>query len=299
MSVKLPPKDAEPSAANVRDLERGLTSVISGHPGATQPWTFYEVLDDYLGPWGISGYPIGYGKKYCILFNSNEKLQRNATVRKWVWKTTIVLQEALRDYVITQFDQGKLPKLTESQFRQYAFDSHPIAYTKGGLTLVVMVAPELLGEIALIPSSEFNPSSPNFSSSLKQVFLTGGIVVPEATGMTLATLAGPAHSGLFANAARRDTLNFTREVNLNNSLGSLKEAIEKGRLDDVLVLDEIIDKLNRTEFPDAGYARFAKEIIASANSRKCVLVSRYKSQANKPIMDAMLRRMGPVCQPNL
>ena len=299
MTMKLPAKDGPVAEAKVMELEYGLTSVIAGHPGAISPWTFYEVLDEYLGPWGARGYPIGYGKKYCILFSENEKLRQNVTTRKWVWKTTIVLQEALRDFVVAQFRQGKLASLTESQLRQYAFDTHPIAYTKGGLTLVVIVAPDLVGEIVSIPSSEFLPVSPDFSSSLRQVFSTGGIVVPELVGMSLAGLAGPAHTGLFARAAQRDMARRSQEINLNNALGRLKESIESGRLDDVLVLDEVIGKLNGTEFPDGGYARFAREIINSANRRKCVLVSRYKSQANNPVMGAMIRQMGQFCRPDL
>jgi hypothetical protein len=299
MNMKLPAKGGPVTEAKVMELEHGLTSVIAGHAGAINPWTFYEVLDEYLGPWGAKGYPIGYGKKYCILFSENEKLQQNVTTRKWAWKTTIVLQEALRNFVVAQFRQGKLASLTEPQLRQYAFDTHPVAYTKGGLTLVVIVAPELVGEIVSIPSSEFLPVSPNFSRSLRQVFSTGGIVVPELAGMSLAGLAGPAHTGLFSRAARRDMARQSEEINLNNSLGLLKDSIENGRLDDLLVLDEVIGKLNGTEFPDAGFARFAREIISSANSRKCVLVSRYKSQANNPVMGAMLRQMGQACRPDL
>jgi hypothetical protein len=299
MKMKLPAKDGPVTEAKVMELEHGLTSVIAGHPGAIHPWTFYEVLDEYLGPWGAKGYPIGYGKKYCVLFSENEKLRQNVTTHKWVWRTTIVLQEALRDFVVATFRQGKLASLTESQLRQYAFDTHPIAYTKGGLTLVVIVAPELVGEIVSIPSSEFLPMSPNCSSSLRQVFSTGRIVVPELAGMSLAGLAGPAHTGLFAHAAKKDMARLPQEINLNHSLGHLKDSIEHGRLDDFLVLDDVIGKLNGTEFPDAGFARFAREIINSANSRKCVLVSRYKSQANNPAMDAMRRQIGQTCRPDL
>jgi hypothetical protein len=294
MGVKLPAKDGPITEAKVMELEGGLTSMIVGHP-----WTFYEVLDEYLGPWGPKGYPIGYGKKYCVLFSENEKLRRHATARKWVWKTTIVLQEALRDFVVAQFRQGKLAALTEPQLRQYAFDTHPIAYTKGGLTLVIIVAPELIGEIVSIPSSEFVPMSPNFSRSLRQVFSTSGIVIPELVGISLAGLAGPAHTGLFARAARRDMAKFSQEINLNNSLGHLKDSIGNGHLDDVFVLDEVIDRLNGTEFPDEGFARFAREIIDSAKSRKCVLFSQYKSKANNPAMRAMMRQIGQECRPDL
>jgi hypothetical protein len=74
MSLSLPTKIARPTPENLKLLQAGLTSVISGHPQSIQPWTFYEELDQYLGPWGNQGYPIAYGNFYCVAFNSNEKL---------------------------------------------------------------------------------------------------------------------------------------------------------------------------------------------------------------------------------
>jgi hypothetical protein len=59
MSLSLPTKTARPTSENLKLLQAGLTSVISGHPQSIQPWTFYEELDQYLGPWGNKGYPIG------------------------------------------------------------------------------------------------------------------------------------------------------------------------------------------------------------------------------------------------
>jgi len=52
MPLSLPIKTAPPNPTNIRVLEDGLTSVIAGHPQSIQPWTFYEELDQYLGPWG-------------------------------------------------------------------------------------------------------------------------------------------------------------------------------------------------------------------------------------------------------
>jgi hypothetical protein len=103
MSLSLPAKTAKPTPENIRMLEAGLTSVIAGHPQSIEPWTFYEELDQYLGPWGNKGYPIAYGKFYCIAFNANEKLMANAQTVEWVRKTTIALQEPLRDFVLTRF----------------------------------------------------------------------------------------------------------------------------------------------------------------------------------------------------
>lgn len=96
MPLTLPPKNAPATPQNVSALRQGLTSVIAGHPGAIEPWTFYEELNAYLGPWGMQGYPIAYGKVYCMAFNGNEELARNPQTREWVRKTTVALQEPLR-----------------------------------------------------------------------------------------------------------------------------------------------------------------------------------------------------------
>ena len=102
MAPQLPAKSSTVSAANIKALHDGLTSVIAGHTGALEPWTFYEVPDDYLGPWKDKGYPIAYGKYYCVAFNKNDKLSRNPQTSEWVRKTTIALQEPLRDFVVTR-----------------------------------------------------------------------------------------------------------------------------------------------------------------------------------------------------
>ena len=167
MSLSLPAKTAKPTAENIRALEAGLTSVISGHPQSIEPWTFYEELDQYLGPWGNKGYPIAYGKFYCIAFNTNEKLMANAQTADWVHKTTIALQEPLRDFVVARFRNGTLPKLAESELRQYAFQVHPTAYDSGGLAMVTLVAPELIEVIVTIPLAEFDPRSANFGPTVK------------------------------------------------------------------------------------------------------------------------------------
>src|SRR5262249_30130476 len=99
----IPPKNAPATQKNIDALYNGLTSVIVGHPQASDPWTFYEVIDDYLGPWGAVGYPLGYGKFYCVAFNSNPKLSANPSTRRWVEKTTLQLQTALRDFIVARF----------------------------------------------------------------------------------------------------------------------------------------------------------------------------------------------------
>lgn len=238
LNVNLPPKAASATQQNIRLLDLGLTSTIWGHPQATLPWSFYELIDNYLGPWGTKGYPIAYGKFYCQLFNDNEKLAHDPQGKEWVRNTTIALQEPLRDLIVSRFRAGTLPKLTEAELRSEAFRAHPRAYTKGGLTLVTMLAPELIPVIVSIPGAEFDPRSPNFGASVKQVYYTIKMVAPEMAGMTLAGAAGPAHTGLFRIAADRDMNNFLRLGNMSRSLGDLQMTIRSGRADDFNALQK-------------------------------------------------------------
>src|SRR4051812_22808133 len=98
MSLNLPPKALiRCDDAIAKLVDQQLTSVIAGHPGATTAYRFYEVIDQWLGPWGEKGYPIGYGKFYNLAFSTNEKLKASPHGSAWVWKTTVRLQNALRD----------------------------------------------------------------------------------------------------------------------------------------------------------------------------------------------------------
>jgi hypothetical protein len=103
-----PKKDSEPTQENIQKLEQWLTSIIAGHPGATHTYTFYEKIDKYLGPWGEDGYPIRYGKRYNIFFTTDHNLRTNNNVQNWIWKTSIKLQEELRDFIVQAYREGNL-----------------------------------------------------------------------------------------------------------------------------------------------------------------------------------------------
>lgn len=128
--------------------------MIAGHAQATATYRLYEEIDVWLGPWGQQGYPIAYGKFYNVAFTTNEKLMANPKARDWVWRTTILLQEALRNYVVGRIRDCTLPAITEVELRRAAFESHPAAYDMGGLAMLTLVAPELVPVIATIPSRE-------------------------------------------------------------------------------------------------------------------------------------------------
>ena len=277
MPLSLPPKTAQPTPENIRALEAGLTSAIAGHPQSIEPWTFYEELDRYVGPWGNKGYPIAYGKFYCIAFNTNEKLMANAQTAEWVRKTTIKLQEPLRDFIVTRFRNGTLPKLTESELRQYAFSVHPAAYDSGGLAMVTIVATELIPVIATIPAAEFDPRSDNFGPTIKQVRATLVLIGNRIAGISLGAMAGPAHTGLLRHAGEMDRGRMLQELALGRYLNYLKLSIKRGDADDINALNAITERLNATEFPDQQFASLARQIIHDANERKRYVAQTYRA----------------------
>jgi len=279
VTLPLPAKSAagsDPvSVARVNDL---LTSVIAGHPGAVNLYTFYEELDAWLGPWGSSGYPIGYGKFYCIAFNSNEKLMADAETKAWVWNTTILLQTALRDYVLSRQRAGTLNKITEPELRDAAFASHAKAYTKGDLTKVALAAPELLPIIMLIPKKEYVPAFVTWlqyggaafaiDPTLRQVVETILRMSGQLPGYVLGTLAGPAHTGILRNAVMRDQLALQDELAMGRNLAALRKAIDSGKLDDIQTLKRVSERLNATQFPDHDLASFAHQVVVAADARR-------------------------------
>lgn len=275
MPLALPPKSAIRCDAQTAQLVHDqLTSVIAGHAQATTTYRFYEELDVWLGPWGQQGYPIAYGKFYNVAFTSNEKLKAHPNARDWVWRTTILLQEALRDYVVRRVKSCTLPSLTEGELRSAAFNSHPAAYDMGGLALLTMVAPELIPVIATIPGREFSPASENFTATVRQFFETLLRTSPQMVGTGLATLAGPAHTGILSRAVQQDQRRFSNEIALSRELGAMRVRIERGEVDYIPSLDRIIAELNARRFPDQGFARAAREVIEAAEARRRMLIEK-------------------------
>lgn len=169
MALPLPPR-ASCTPADAARVDMLLDSVIAYRPAATTTYQFYEEIDAWLGPWGASGYPIGYGKKYNLLFTSNPPLNRDLNYgKKWVEKTTVYLQEAIKAYVVSRVRMGTIDRLTEAELRAAAFDSHPDCYLRAGLLDVVEHSPELFFVILTIPIAEFNPSNPNFKATIRQI----------------------------------------------------------------------------------------------------------------------------------
>lgn len=267
LSLELPAKADKPTPAGTQAIRNTLLSITAYHPQALTTYTYYEVIDQWLGPWGPEGYPLGYGKYYNILFNQNEALSSNTDARKWVEETTVKLQEALTEYIAKRFASGTLGGIAERELREAAFDSHPKAYTDGGLPTVVLLDPLLVPIIAWIPKKEFNPRAPSFRATIRQVLITAAMVAPGAMGMLVAA-AMPAHSGLFQVAAARDARRYLDLVNFGSRLGEIRSAIQSGRLDYEPWLDELIAQLNRGRYDSQDAARAVREVIGLAENRK-------------------------------
>lgn len=282
-----PAKNGSPTPANVRQLEDWLNSNLAFRANTGgRPWTFYEELDKFLGPWGDNGYPIAYGRKYCILFSRDVRLQHSAAGSAWVRRTLILLQTSLRDYVLERFRQGSLGRITEPELRKVAFDTHPRAYTEGGLAMVLLISPDLVGHLASIPSAEFSPLADNFRPTMVQVFVTGEILLPQATALLLAGAAGPAHTGLISRAIAMDQARFANELNLSRALGETQRAIANGRVDHLGTLGMLKRSLSTTEWPDDGMSRFARDVIAAIDARADLVAKRY---ARETTVDSSLR----------
>jgi hypothetical protein len=273
-------KDAKPTPENVRALADWLTRITAYHPlSADKPWTFYEQVDAFLGPWGDKGYPIAYGKKYCVLFYGNQTLNKNPAGAKWVQRTLILLQVELKNFILARFRAGTLAAVTADELQRAAFASHPKAYTQGGLTMVVLIAPTLVGTISSIPYAEFKPNSPTFGPTLAQVVDTAGIVIPEAVAALLGAAAGPAHNQTLRVASARDLVQFQQDSATAQRLAWVRMLVDQGRCDHLDVLGRMKEGLEATTFVDINADRNASMLVDRVNSRMMFVELRYKRES--------------------
>jgi len=290
-----PAKGSAPTPANQRALEDWLLSIMAFRPETDgKPWTFYEEVDKYLGPWDVKGYPIAYGKKYCVLFSGDKRLADDPAGRAWIRRTLLLLQIALKDFILERYRSGKLATLTEPEFRRAAFDSHPRAYTEGGLTMVVMLSPRLAAHVATIPAVEFKPTSENFGSTVAQVIITSGMVMPRAVAMLLATAAGPAHTGIFAHAMASDRARLNAEMNLGWTIFETRRIIAAGLCDNVSLLDRLRTAVSTIEIPNASLAAAARSLLATIDARRAYVRARYQAEVKiDPDLYGIFRTFDP------
>jgi hypothetical protein len=295
---QFPGKDWKPTPENIHMLDIALTSFMAGHTGATETYTFYEVLNQYMG-WDDKSYPIAYGKYYNILFTQDPILKENEETKDWVWRTTILLQQALSDFVMQRFRAGTLASLTEPELRKAAFDSHPTVYTQAGLAKVLMLAPYLLPLVAAIPYKEYTPVNgdwgwnENFTPTVKQVFIAAGMTGMVTFEVGMAAIM-PAHSGFLRNAAAVDQRNLMREMSQGRELQMIRSALTTGACDNIVWLNKITDQLNRNQYPDQRFAHAAQDVVELVNLRKHKLAAYYRIKlSERPDLRPYLDRTQP------
>jgi hypothetical protein len=274
-----PAKGSSPTPANQAALEEWLLSIMAFRPETVdKPWTFYEEIDKYLGPWGKEGYPIAYGKKYCVLFSSDERLAADLAGRSWIRRTLILLQVSLKDFILARYKKGTLKTLTEPELRKAAFDSHPRAYTEGGLTMVVMLSPRLAAHVATIPAVEFIPTAPSFGSTVVQVVVTAKMVLPRAVAQLLAGAAGPAHTGILVRAMAMDRDRLMAQINLGTSFYEARRAVASGRCDNIKLLEGLRMAVSTMEMPDSSMALVARGLLDQIDLRIQYVRNRYQAE---------------------
>jgi hypothetical protein len=196
-------------------------------------------------------------------------------------RTLLLLQTELKAFVLERYRQGTLPKLTESELRQVAFDSHPKAYTKGGLTMLAMIEPLLLREIAAIPRADFNPMSESFGATVKQVLETARIALPEGVGFILASSAGPAHTGVISHARARDRARLHRDMQMGEALADVRRSIVGGRCDNLVLLARLRDALSQMDFGDGVLCIAAREVVKEIERRQVYVAGRYAREVSR------------------
>jgi hypothetical protein len=293
-----PPKNAEPTSENVGRLHEWLTSIMAFRVlAAERPWLFYEEIDRYLGPWGPSGYPIAYGKKYCEIFWNDPQLRRSHAGRAWVRRTLVLLQEALRDFIVERFQKRTLAALNEVALRKAAFESHARAYTDDGVALVGMLSPGLAWHVLGLAGGEMIPGTPNFGTSILQVGETLLRNVPTCAAALIESGA-PAHSGHLRRALATDRARLMEGTQLGTNLAEGAKAVRRGRLDHVGLLDSLRRGVLRTEYPNRALSALAAALVDTVAQRREYVQTRYRSEvASDPALLGVFRQFDPQAFP--
>ncbi len=97
---------------------------------------YLNCLEDQI-QCGPSGYPIGYGFKYCEKFSAETRLSLQG--KAWMTRTRQCLQKSLLPYVNQEGDVQKCSQLMED-----AFDSHPRCYTLKESSICHLSIPDVL-----------------------------------------------------------------------------------------------------------------------------------------------------------
>jgi hypothetical protein len=292
-------KTDAPTKANADQLSDEFAGVISGRVNAKDPWTFYEQLDQFLGPWGDSGYPLAQGKFYCQLFNAEPALQNNSEARTWVQRTTIKLQEAIRHSIVDLFLRGKLAAITEPQLRSLIVDMHPQIFDETGLALIVSVAPHLLPAVASLPAVEFVPLKGVPRAAWPQVLETLRRLSAGPPSQELVTPVAPTRPGSIQRTEATSSMNALLAEQRQNAwywsqFSKIHEAIQSGRLNRVAWLDGVSNQLNALNLSNPYWRKVAYELAAEADVQKGEVASAYSIMLKiHPEMRAKIDELDP------
>ncbi|RPA79645.1 hypothetical protein BJ508DRAFT_415798 [Ascobolus immersus RN42] len=99
----------------------GGSSICSAPTGSCN---FYSICLEGQYQCGSSGYPLGYGKKYCDKFSANRS-NFSSKGKTWVDKTMLCLQKKL----VSHAKGGS----TCTKIKNAAFASHSTCYVQSGL----------------------------------------------------------------------------------------------------------------------------------------------------------------------
>ncbi|ORY09022.1 hypothetical protein BCR34DRAFT_603170 [Clohesyomyces aquaticus] len=107
-----------------------VQSAAASQPSCSNPaentCTFYPNCLEKKLQCGATGYPLGYGLKYCNKFTAARK-DLSSSGQAWITKTMLCLQRALVPYA-TGEKGGSCPNVKE-----FAFGTHPGCYVSSGV----------------------------------------------------------------------------------------------------------------------------------------------------------------------
>lgn len=111
--------------------------------------SFYPLCLEPRFHCGPSGYPLGYGLKYCTK-SREDRNQLSPAGQAWIVQTMLCLQRKLVPFDIVGSAQQNIT--TCDALKDYAFGTHPACYIEGGIcSLPVSDWEDILNNIITIP----------------------------------------------------------------------------------------------------------------------------------------------------
>ncbi|KAL1968216.1 hypothetical protein VTN77DRAFT_2051 [Rasamsonia byssochlamydoides] len=109
--------------------------------------TFYPLCLETRYHCGPSGYPLGYGLKYCTKFSA-DRAELSAAGQAWMEHVMLCLQRKLVPYADGAVQNSNV---TCEEIKEYAFSTHPGCYVHSGLCTLPVSDWEAIVSIVTIP----------------------------------------------------------------------------------------------------------------------------------------------------